>query len=221
MRLNKKWSLIIALGALVALGGMPLEEAFAGKGGRGGSRSSGSRGSKVGGSKAGRSKGSAKAGRSKATAPKKSRSQRKTDRAAYDKAKASGKAFGSRKEAMNKFKSDPATKSKYTSKYTTKPTARPGHIPSNYTPPGGTSQTIIYNQSGGGYGYMNAMGTFMLYNALADASRASYFNNQMRSAGYYYGPAPPVVMSGGAILGIFLGIGLIIVIVVILGKNFG
>jgi len=235
LNLNKKWSLkwIIAMAALICLGGMPLDEAFAGKG-RGspsrGSRSrstSKSRGSKSGsrstGSKAGSRGNKAGRGSSKAT-PSKSRAQKKADRAAYDKAKASGKAFGSRKEAMNKFKTDPANQKKYGkegSKFASEPAKRPAHIPQNYTPPGGTQTTIIYNQGGGGYGYMNALGTFMLYDALTDMNRQSYFNNQMRGQGYYYGAAPPTVMSGGAILCIFLGIGFVIVIIVVLGKQFG
>jgi len=139
----------------------------------------------------------------------KSKKATSADKKAYEKAKAQGTTFKSRKAASADFKKKNAAK--YTSTYVSKPTTRPGHIPQT-TMVGGTSTTIIYNQGGGGYGYMNSLGTFMLYNAMADAAMRPYYNRQMASAGYYYGP-PPV--SGPGIFMIVLIIGGIAVLVIV------
>tara|TARA_Y100000310_G_scaffold56232_1_gene51661 strand:+ start:54798 stop:55349 length:552 start_codon:yes stop_codon:yes gene_type:complete len=56
-------------------------------------------------------------------APKRTAAQQKS----YEKAKASGKAFGNKKAAAADFKAKNA--GKYPSKYATKPSTRPDHIP--------------------------------------------------------------------------------------------
>lgn len=161
------------------------------------------RGDKTGGaSKKGFGSGKKKAGKNKKAT--------KADQKAYDKAKANGTAFKDRQSAAASFKKKNAAK--YTTTYASKPATRPGHIPQT-TMVGGTSTTIIYNQGGGGYGYMNSLGTFMLYNAMADAAMAPYYNRQMASAGYMYGPRPVVGMGSGSI--VLLVFGGIIVIAVI------
>lgn len=120
----------------------------------------------------------------------KSKKATRADAKAYEKAKASGKAFKDRKGAMNKFSSDPANQKKYTSKYASKPATRPGHIPQTYSS-GGNTYNISYNQAHGGYGHMDAVGTFILYNSMADMAMRPYYDRQMAMAGYHVGP--PVV----------------------------
>jgi hypothetical protein len=143
----------------------------------------------------------------------KSKKATKADQKSYDKAKANGTAFKTRKAASADFKKKNA--SKYTSTYASKPSTRPGHIPQT-TMVGGKSTTIIYNQSGGGYGYMNALGTFMLYDAMSDMAMRPYYNQQMASAGYAYGPRPVVGMGGGTVfLLILAGAGFVGLVVVI------
>ena len=105
----------------------------------------------------------------------------KTDKAAYE------KAFKSRESALNDFREK--NKQKYTSKYATKPATRPEHIPQTTTA-GGTTYNISYNQNHGGYGYYNALGAFIIYDAMTDVAQASYFNSAMQNQGYYYGPTP-------------------------------
>lgn len=134
----------------------------------------------------------------------------KADAAAYNKAKSSGKAHPNRKAAAADFKKKNA--SKYGSKYTSKPTRRPSHIPQN-TMVNGTSTTIIYNQGGGGYGYMNSLGTFMLYNAMADVAMRPYYDRQMMNSGYIIGP--PVVYRRG--YGLWYGLGGLVLVIVVVG----
>lgn len=140
------------------------------------------------------SKGRGSFGSSKKKAGK-SKKVTKEDQRAYDRAKASGKTAPNRQAAMTKFSKDPANAKKYTSSYASQPATRPGHIPQT-TVVGGTQTTIIYNQAGGGYGHWGGggpgLGTFIMYNAMADMAMRPYYNRQMASAGYMYGPRPVV-----------------------------
>ena len=114
-----------------------------------------------------------------------------TDKAAYEKAVKSGTAFKTRDEAVSSFKTQHG--SKYTSKYTSEPATRPSHIPQT-TEVGGRSYNVTYNQGMGGYGYMNSLGTWMMFDAMTDmVVMTSLMNNH----GYYHGSpyqaAPQVV----------------------------
>lgn len=140
----------------------------------------------------------------------KSKKATAADRKTYEKAKAQGTTFKTRKAAADNFKKKNAAK--YASSYTSKPATRPGHIPQT-TMVGGAQTTIIYNQTGGGYGYMNSLGTFMLYNAMADVAMDPYYNRQMASAGYYYG-APPRYGPGGGMMALIV-VGILIAVVIL------
>ena len=149
----------------------------------------------------------------------KSKKATKADKKAYEKAKAQGTTFKTRKAATADYKKKNAAK--YTSTYTTKPAARPGHIPKTYAS-GGTMYNISYNSGYGGYGYMGPLGAWIVYDAMADVAMASYYNRQMAQAGYYYGAPPVYGMRTGTIMGIVAGIVLIFVIgAVVMGRSEG
>ena len=142
----------------------------------------------------------------------------KADQKAYDRAKANGTTFKDRKSAAASFKKKNAAK--YGSTYATKPATRPGHIPPTYVGSGGTTYNISYNQGHGGYGYMNSLGAFIVYNAMADIAMAPYYNRQMASAGYMYGPRPVVGIGGGMIvLGVLGGFAVIIFLGAVLSRK--
>lgn len=205
MRLNKRncWSLLALMFALlIAVPG----DAFAKPGGRsGGSRRSKpsvkrtapktKAKTKRGGNTGGASK-KAKFGSSKKKAGK-SKKATAADKKAYEKAKANGTTFKDRKSAATDFKKKNAAK--YGSSYATKPATRPGHIPQSYAS-GGTTYNISYHQGYGGYGYMGPLGSWIAYNAMADMAMAPYYNRQMASAGYYYGPPPRYGYGTGTII---------------------
>lgn len=146
----------------------------------------------------------------------KSKKATAADRKAYEKAKSQGTTFKTRDAAAANFKKKNA--SKYGSSYASKPATRPGHIPST-TMVGSTQTTIIYNQAGGGYGYMNSLGTFMLYNAMADVAMAPYYNRQMATAGYYYGAPPRYGPGGGMITLIIMGFLVAVAVVFVLVRD--
>lgn len=125
-------------------------------------------------------------------------------------------------QSMDKFKSDPAMKSKYTSKYSSKPATRPSHVPQT-TQVGGKTVNITYNQAGGGYGYMNALGTFMMYDMMSDALMR---NRYMTQNGYLYAGHPNVAVvhtrSGFSMVWLLLGLvvaGVVVVFVIKAAKN--
>ena len=162
------------------------------------------------GGKASAKKGSWGSGKKKAG---KSKKVTKEDQKAYDRAKAAGKTAPNRAAAMDKFRNNPVNAKKYTSTYASQPATRPGHIPRT-TIVGGAQTTIIYNQASGGYGYMNSLGTFILYNAMADVAMRPYYDRQLASAGYVYGPRPVVVTGFGMGSVVVVLLGVIIVMVV-------
>lgn len=153
------------------------------------------RGAKTGKASNKKSWGSSK---KKATAGKPKPKPTKADQKAYDKAKANGTVFKDRKSAAADYKQKNAAK--YPSTYAMKPVNRPGHIPSTYVGSGGTTYNISYNQGYGGYGYMGVGGSWIMYNAMSDGAMSGYYNRQMASAGYHYGPRPVVRMGGGMIV---------------------
>jgi len=119
------------------------------------------------------------------TAPKRSAAQQKS----FEASKKNGTSKMTKQQSMDKFKSDPAMKSKYTSKYASKPATRPSHVPAT-TSVGGKTVNITYNQAGGGYGYMNTLGTFMMYDMMSDALMR---DRMMTNNGYLYSGHPSVV----------------------------
>ena len=123
------------------------------------------------------------------TKPKRSQADQKL----HDKAKANGTAYTSKASATKAFKEKNA--SQYKSTYSTKPTSRPSHIPES-TSVGGKSYNVTYNQQHGGYGYMGASGSWMMYNTMTDIAMISLL---MSRNNYYYDTVPissnPVVSS--------------------------
>lgn len=112
------------------------------------------------------------------------------DKTKFDSAKATGKAFTSKDAAVADWKKK--NTGKFESKFTTEPTTRPSYIPPTYQSSTGYSAPVSYNQQYGGYGYMDALGTFILWDALTDVA---FQNNNMQQSGYYVGtpPAAPQV----------------------------
>lgn len=132
----------------------------------------------------------------------------KAEVAKYESAQKSGKAFTSKEAALSDFKSKNADK--FPSKYNSEPTKRPDHIPNQYKDSQGNTYNVTYNQQAGGYGYMNGLGAFIMYDALSDMAMASML---MNNNGYHVGP--PVVASSGFSFGAALGITFIVAIVII------
>lgn len=127
-----------------------------------------------------------------------SRSQTQTtrrsaaDQRLYDKAKASGTAYSSKSAATTAFKSKYGNQ--YTARYASKPATRPDHIPQS-TSVGGRTYPIEYNQRYGGYGYMGPSGSWVMYDAMADAAMLSMLMS--RNHYYYDQPGMFYARSGG------------------------
>jgi hypothetical protein len=79
-------------------------------------------------------------------------------------------SFNDTKVASQKTYSNP------TSKFSSEPASRPEYIPPTYRN-GNTSYNIVYNRGYGGYGYYDALGTFILYDALTDRSNHVIYHN--------------------------------------------
>ncbi len=109
------------------------------------------------------------------------------DNARYKAAVQSGKTFQTREAAVNDFKATKA--STYTSRYASEPVTRPQYIPNSYRGNDGHTYNITYNQGGGGYGYYNPLGAFILYDIASDAIM---MNAMMDRDHYYVGNPPPV-----------------------------
>jgi hypothetical protein len=107
----------------------------------------------------------------------------------YNAAKANGTAFTSKDVAIKDFQSKYS--SKYTSKFSSEPESRPSYIPKN-TVVGGNTYNVTYNRDYGGYGYMNSLGQWIMYDLMLDSIHR---DSVMANHGYYYGPAPghPIV----------------------------
>ena len=100
----------------------------------------------------------------------------------YDKAKASGTAYSSKAAATDAFKSKHGNQ--YTARYASQPATRPDHIPAS-TSVGGRTYPVSYNRQYGGYGYMGPGGSWVMYDAMADAAMLSIL---MSRNNYYYDP---------------------------------
>jgi hypothetical protein len=133
------------------------------------------------------------------------------DTALYEKAAKSNTAYTSKANATTAFKSKYADQ--YKSKYDTKPATRPDHIPPKTTV-GGKSYDISYNQQYGGYGYMGPSGSWVMYNAMADAVM---IDTLMRRNNYYYDrPGSVTYMDSGGGLRWMMWLGLIVFGVIVL-----
>jgi hypothetical protein len=109
----------------------------------------------------------------------------------------------SRETLVNEFKAQNAAK--YTNTFKSEPASRPSYIPQSKQFDG-VERPITYNVNTGNYGYWNALGTFMVYDALTDAA-----HNHATTVHHTYGPAQ--ASSGGSAIGtvltviLFLAIG--------------
>ncbi len=152
------------------------------------------------------------------TAPKRSAAQQKS----FESSKKNGTSKMTKTQSMDKFKNDPAMKSKYTSKYSSKPATRPSHVPAT-TRVGNTNVNINYNSSMGGYGYMNTLGAFIMYDMMSDALMR---DRMMTNNGYLYAGHPNVAVvhtrGGFGLIWVLLGlVGVVIIvgIIVVAAKN--
>jgi hypothetical protein len=122
-------------------------------------------------------------------------------RGLYDSAKRNGTLFSSRTEAAQSFRGRYAKD--YGSSFASEPSARPSYIPGS-TLVGGRNVNIVYNQGLGGYGYIHPLlGTWMLYDALSDAAMLDY---AMSNRGYYWGGAPVYLSHGPGFMSFALGL---------------
>lgn len=185
------------------------------KGGKGGSRSSSRSSSKS--KPSSRSNTSAKStknsNKSWGSSKKSTASKQKTtaDKKLHDRAKAQGTQFKDRKSATTAFaaKKGPELKKANPVTFASQPATRPSYVPQNTTV-GGNTYNVSYNQSRGGYGYMDALGMFVMYDIMTNRS---FVDGQMRSSGYAYGPAPH--NNGGMVI-ISVLLSLVVVVVVFL-----
>lgn len=67
--------------------------------------------------------------------------------------------------------------SKYPTTFSTPPASRPAYIPPTTTY-NGQSRPIEYNQQAGGYGFMNGLGQFMIYDAITDIATGAFQKDQ-------------------------------------------
>jgi hypothetical protein len=63
--------------------------------------------------------------------------------------------------------------SKYPTKFATPPATRPSYVPPTTTYQG-QQREIVYNQSVGGYGFMDGLGQFMIYDAITDMASNAF-----------------------------------------------
>ena len=63
--------------------------------------------------------------------------------------------------------------SKYPTKFSTPPATRPSYVPPTTTYQG-QQREIVYNQSAGGYGFMDGLGQFMIYDAITDMASNAF-----------------------------------------------
>lgn len=128
------------------------------------------------------------------------------DKALYSRAKQSGTVYQNREEAAKAFEK------KYSSSFATTFKEEPKTRP-NYIPPATENRPIVYSERYGGYGYWNGggpnLGTFILYNALADAAVR---DNLMVQKGYYYGPTPSNINGFSVVVIVFVVIAVIVIV---------
>lgn len=218
-RFQKNSSTLFACFILALVTMMSFPADVLAKGGKGGSRSSSrsssrSKPSTRSNTNAKSTKNSNKSwGSSKKTTAQKSKTT--ADKKLHDRAKSQGTQFKDRKSATTSFaaKKGPELKKSNPVTFATKPTTRPSYVPQN-TMVGGNTYNISYNQGRGGYGYMDTLGMFIMYDIMTNRS---FVDNQMRSSGYAYGPAPR--NSGSALIGVLIGLVFIVFIVLIISQS--
>ena len=71
----------------------------------------------------------------------------------------------------------------YVNNFTTQPVNRPAYIPPTYVT-GGHTYNIVYDNTRHGYGYFDALGTFILYDALTERAQAQYYHDVYASPQY-------------------------------------
>ncbi len=221
---------------------------------RGGSRGGGSRGGSSFRSSPSRSKsapskkstwGTKKSTSSKATSPKKSTWGKKkpvtqkrtttatkrtpTQKKSFEAASKNGTSKMTKAQSINKFKNDKAMQTKYKSSYASKPATRPSHIPASTKGANGVSHNVTYNVNHGGYGYMGASGSWMMYSAMSDAVMRSTLmtRNNCLYAGHpsVIGTHSPVIVhrsnSGFVLLMMIFGTIAVVVVGGIILKSLG
>jgi len=128
-----------------------------------------------------------------------------TDRALASKSVISPKV--QRADIVANFKTKNATK--YTTTFVSEPIVRPAYVPNVYYV-GGMNRTVYYDYNHGGYGYWNAVGMFVLYDALSlEAERHAAYQIHQQNAYNYEN----VGNGGGSIVTIFLVIMLILIVI--------
>jgi len=80
-----------------------------------------------------------------------------------------------KEQYIEEFKKNNA--SKYPTRFSTPPTQRPSYIPPTTTY-NGQQQPIYYNQQAGGYGFLNTLGQFMIYDAITDVALGAFQKDQ-------------------------------------------
>jgi len=79
--------------------------------------------------------------------------------------------FKPKEQYVSEFKAQNANK--YPTTFSSPPAQRPSYIPQT-TVINNTHYPITYNQSAGGYGFVNALGAFVLYDAISDMAVHNY-----------------------------------------------
>lgn len=88
----------------------------------------------------------------------------------------------SKSEYVSDFKAKNAQT--YTNKFTAEPASRPSYIPQTHVV-GGNTYNINYNSGYGGYGYYNALGAFIMFDALEHAANNNYHREMSYSQPVY------------------------------------
>jgi hypothetical protein len=129
------------------------------------------------------------------------RSAISAQRGLFDSARRTGTLFASKAEASAAFRNSYSRD--YSSVFSTEPVVRPSYIPGSALV-GGQNVNIVYNSALGGYGYYHpSLGTWMLFDALANAA---VLDQAMSNRGYYWGGAPVYVSHRPSFLGFAFGV---------------
>lgn len=83
--------------------------------------------------------------------------------------------FKPKEQYVSEFKAQNANK--YPTTFSTPPAQRPSYIPQT-TVVNNIHYPITYNQSAGGYGFVNALGAFILYDAITDMAVHNYHRDE-------------------------------------------
>lgn len=80
-----------------------------------------------------------------------------------------------KEQYISEFKKN--NESKYPTRFSTPPAQRPSYIPPT-TVYNGQQRPIYYNQQAGGYGFLNTLGQFMIYDAITDVALGAFQKDQ-------------------------------------------